>query len=147
PIVSTFKRLASLIKQGVSSLMEAVRYLKDKENRNKPFSIKVAQVGKIITAGFVAGGAIYLSELFEKLLLGVPGMQIVLPMLGTLANVIGMFLGSLVSGVVGAIVINLLDKLIAKKQKAEAQAVIVDQGNKVIAKQHQMQIVNEALLE
>lgn len=147
PIVSTFKRLASLIKQGVSSLMEAVRYLSDKENRNKPFSIKVAQIGKIITAGLVAGGAIYLSELFEKLLLKVPGMKTVLPMLGSLANVIGMFLGSLVSGIVGAIVINLLDKLIAKKQKAEAQALIVEKGNKVIAKQHQMQIVNEALLE
>ena len=51
PIVSTFKKLASLIKQGVSSVMEAVRYLNDKENKDKPFSIKVAQVGKIITAG------------------------------------------------------------------------------------------------
>lgn len=147
PIVSTFKKLASLIKQGISSIMEAVRYLSDKENKNKPFSIKVAQVGKIITVGLVAGGAIFLGELFEKILLSVPGMQIELPLLGTLANVIGMFLASLVSGLVGAITINLIDKFIAKKQKSEAQAATIKKGNQIIAKQHQIQIVSEALLE
>lgn len=147
PIVSTFQKLASLIKQGVSSVMEAVRYLNDKENKHKPFSIKVAQVGKIITAGLVAGGAIFLGELFEKLLLSVPGMQIELPLLGTLANVIGMFLASLVSGLVGAIIINLIDKVIAKKQKSDAQAVTMEKGNQIIAKQHQIQIVNEVLLD
>lgn len=147
PIVSTFKKLASLIKQGVSSIMEAVRYLNDEENKNKPFSIKVAQVGKIITAGLVAGGAIFLGELFEKFLLSVPGMQIELPLLGSLANVIGTFLASLVSGLVGAIIINLIDKFIAKKQKEEVQAATIEKGNKIIVKQHQIQIVSEALLE
>ncbi len=147
PIVSTFKKLASLIKQGISSVMEAVRYLSDKENKNKPFSIKVAQVGKIITTGLVAGGAIFLGELFEKLLLSVPGMQIELPLMGTLANIIGMFLASLVSGLVGAIIINLIDKFIAKKQKSDVQAAAIEQGNQVIATQHQIQIVNEVRLE
>ena len=127
--------------------MEAVRYLNDKENKNKPFSVKVAQVGKIITAGLVAGGAIFLGELFEKGLLSVPGMQIELPLIGSLANVIGMFLASLVSGLVGAIIINLLDKFIAKKQKSDAQAAVIEKGNKIIAKQHQIKIVREALLE
>ena len=124
-----------------------LQYLNDKENKDKPFSIKVAQVGKIITAGLVAGGAIFLGELFEKLLLSVPGMQIELPLLGTLANVIGMFLASLVSGLVGAIIINLIDKFIAKKQKSDAQAATIEKGNQVIAKQHQIQIVNEVLLD
>lgn len=147
PIISTFKKLASLIKQGISSVIEAVRYLIDKENKNKPFSIKVAQVGKIITVGLVAGGTIFLGELFEKFLLLVPGMQIELPLLGSLANVIGMFLASLVSGLIGAIGINLLDKLIAKKQKEEVQATTIEKGNQIIAKQHQIKIVSEALLE
>lgn len=147
PIVSTFNRLASLIKQGASSVMEAVRYLNDKENKDKPFSIKVAQVGKIITVGLVAGGAIFLGELFEKLLLSVPGMQINLPLLGSLANVIGMFLASLVSGLIGAIIINYIDKFIVKKQKSDAQAATIEKGNQIIAKQHQIKIVSEALLE
>ena len=147
PIVSTFKKLSSLIKQGVSSLMEAIRYLRNKDNKNKPFSIKVAQVGKIITVGLVAGGAIFLGDFFEKLLLSIPGMQVELPLLGSLANVIGMFLASLVSGLVGAIGINLIDKFIAKKQKAEATKSILEKGNQVIIKQQQIQIVNEILLE
>ncbi len=147
PIVSTFKRLASLIKQGVSSWIDAVRYLTDKGNINKPFAIKVAQVGKIITASLFSGGAIFLGELFEKILLSVPGMQIQLPLLGSLANIIGMFLASLVSGLVGAVIINLIDKLIVKKQKADAQEAVIEKGNQVIAKQHQIQIVSDYLLE
>jgi hypothetical protein len=147
PIVSTFKKLASLIKQGVSSVMEAVRYLRDKENKNKPFSIKVAQVGKIVTAGLVAGGAIFLGELFEMLLLKIPGMQIEIPLLGSLANIIGMFLASLVSGLVGAIIINLIDKFIAKKQKADAEKAQINKGNEVLVLQHRVRAVSEAKLD
>lgn len=147
PIVSTFKKLASLIKQGVSSVMEAVKYLSDKANKDKPFSIKVAQVGKIIIAGLAATGAIFSGKLLEELLLKVPGMQIQLPLLGSLANVIGMFLASLVSGLIGAIVINFIDKFIAKKQRSDAQAAIIEKGNKIISNQHQMQIINETRLD
>lgn len=142
PIVSMFKKLASLIKQGVSSVIEAISYLRDKENISKPFSVKVAQVGKIVTAGIVAGGAIFLGEVFEKILLSVPGMQIVLPLMGTLANVIGMFLASLVSGLIGAIIINLIDKFIAKRQKAELQAEQLKKGNEIIGKQHEILHIN-----
>lgn len=147
PIVSIFKKLASLIKQGVSSVMEAVRYLIDKENKNEPFSIKVAQVGKIITSGLVAGGAIFLGELFEQILLKIPGMQIKLPLIGSLANVIGMFLASLVSGLVGAIIINLIDKFIAKRQKIEAIDAQVKKSNEVLNIQHQLRNVSEAKLK
>lgn len=147
PIVSTFKRLASLIKQGVSSVIEAVKYLRDKKNKNKTFSTKVAQVGKIITTGLVAGGAIFLGELFEKLLLKIPGMQIELPLLGSLANIIGMFLASLVSGLVGAIVINLIDKFIAKKQKSDNLKKQIDKGNEILSTQHMQQEVGEKILK
>ena len=146
PIVSTFKKLASLIKQGVSSLMEAVKYLTDPKNKNQPFSIKVAQVGKIITAGLVAGGAIFLGELFEKLLDKVPGMKIELPLLGTLSNIIGLFLASLVSGLVGAIIINLIDKFISKKQKDAAIEAQIKKGNEILNLQHQLQAINKAKL-
>jgi hypothetical protein len=138
PIVSLFKKLASLIKQGVSSIIDAVKYLNDKENKNKPFSVKVAQVGKIITAGIIGGGAIFLGELFEKILLTVPGMQIQLPLIGTLANVIGMFLASLVSGLVGAIVINFIDKFIANRQKSDILIEQVDKGNKILVTQQKV---------
>ncbi len=56
-------------------------------------------------------------------------------------------LKSLVSGLIGAIIINLIDKFIAKNKKTDAQAATIEHGNQVIATQHQIQIVNEVLLE
>lgn len=147
PIVSVFKKLASFIKQGVSSFIDAINYLKDKSNKNKPFSVKVAQVGKIITAGLTAGSAILLGEVFEKILLAVPGMQITLPLLGTLANLIGLFLGSLVSGLVGAIVLNLIDKFIAKKLRSETTKEIINKQNDVINIQQLQKFVAEKKVE
>ena len=146
PIASIFTKLTSLIKQGATSVMDAIRYLSDKENKDKPFSIKVAQVGKIITAGVVAGGAIFLGELFEKLLLQVPGMQTKLPLLGTLANLIGMFLASLISGVIGAIIIYFIDKFIARKHISDVTTQQISTSNNVLIAQQKMKIVNEAKL-
>ncbi|PWM77798.1 MAG: hypothetical protein DBY32_08130 [Phascolarctobacterium sp.] len=143
PIVSLFKRLASLIKQGVSTIWEAIKYLRDEKHKNEPFSIKVAQVGKIIVAGMVAGGAIFGGEVFEKFLITVPGMQIQIPMIGTLANIIGMFLASVISGVVGAIALNLIDKFIAKKQKREILERISERNNNILIAQRQLYEVSE----
>ena len=147
PIVSVFKKLASFIKQGVSSFVDAINYLKDKSNKNKPFSIKVAQVGKIVTAGLTIGSAIVLGEVFEKFLLTIPGMQIALPLLGTLANLIGLFLGSLISGLVGAIVLNLIDRLIATKLRSETNKDIIEKQNDVVNIQQIQKVVAEKKVE
>lgn len=132
PIVSVFKKLSSIIKQGVSSIMEAVRYLKDEKNKNKPFATKIAQVGKIAISGLVAAGAIFGGEVFEKILMTVPGMQIKIPLIGTLANMIGLFLSSLISGLIGAIIINMIDKFLAKKAAENASIQIIDKQNAVL---------------
>jgi hypothetical protein len=147
PIVSVFKKLASFIKQGVSSFVDAINYLKDKNNKNKPFSVKVAQVGKIVTVGLTAGSAIVLGEVFEKILLTVPGMQITLPLLGTLANLIGLFLGSLVSGLIGTIVLNLIDRFIAKKLRSETTKEIIEKQNDVVNIQQLQKYVAESKVE
>lgn len=77
----------------------------------------------------------------------IPIFAFEIPLLGSLASIIGIFLGAVVAGIIGAIAINLLDKLISKKQKKEVQEATIAKGNEIIAKQHQLQIVNEALLE
>ena len=119
PVINSFKRISSMFKQAGASLMEAIRYLSNEENKNKPFSIKIAQVGKIIVAGIFGGVAVVLSDTFEKLLWDFPGMQIVIPTLGTLANVIGMFFASLLSGLLGTVVIYRIDKYIEEQQIKE----------------------------
>lgn len=142
PIVSMFKKLASLIKQGISSFVDAVKYLTNPENKNMPFSIKVAQVGKIIVGGLTGAGALFLGEVIEKALIGIPVMMIQIPLLGTLANVIGLFLASLVSGLIGAIVLNLIDKFIAKKLKEASTVAIIDKKNEILGIQdRQIEVV------
>lgn len=146
PIVSMFKKLASLIKQGVSSLGDAIKFLTNPNNKKMPLSIKIAQVGKIIVTGLTGAGALFLGEIIEKALMSIPIMEIKIPLLGTLANIIGIFLASLVSGLIGAIVLNLIDKLIAKKLKEISNAEIVEKNNEIINIQDEIIDVNEAEL-
>lgn len=149
PIVSLFKKLASVIKQGIRSLGDAISYLKNKENRNKSFSVKMAEVGKIVVAGLVAVGAIFSGELLEKLL-GTAFPILVtttIPLLGSLANIIGMFLASLISGVVGAIILNMIDKYIAKQQIAENVYNQIEKGNEVLSKQQELISIKENKLD
>lgn len=135
PIVSMFKKLASFIKQGVSTLIEAIHYIRDKENKDKPLSIKIAQVGKIVTTGLAATGAIVGGELIEKALLQIPIMATPIPALGTIANVTGLFLSSLLSGIVGAIVINRIDSYIAGKLRNDNLLLQIDKKNIILTAQ------------
>lgn len=143
PIVSMFKKVSSIIKQGVSTIWDAIKYLKDEKHKSEPFSIKIAQVGKIIVGGLVAGGAILLGNTFETALLTVPGMQIQLPLLGSLASIIGLFLASLVSGIIGAIVLNFIDKFIANKLRSNIVEKQIDSSNKILKQQKQLEVVSK----
>lgn len=138
PIIGMFKKFASFIKQGIKSCWDAVKYLASEESRNQPFSIKIAQVGKIITAGLVAAGAIALGEVLEKALMSIPVMNVVIPLVGSLANIIGMFLASVVSGVIGAITINYIDKIIAKRREANIVKDEIKTGNKILETQERL---------
>ena len=69
-----------------------------------------------------------------------------IPLIGSLANIIGIFLGAVVAGIAGALVMNLIDRLIAKKQKQEITERQIDKGNEVLAKQAQVIAVNQEQL-
>lgn len=147
PVVSMFKKLASFIKQGISSFIEAIQYLTNKENANKPFGIKVLEVGKIVSGGIIAGGALVLGEVFEKPLMSIPFMVIEIPLLGTLANILGIFFSATLCGVIGAITMNILDKIIANRSRKLATDNQIIKGNQVLNAQHKIKIVNEAQLK
>ena len=68
-------------------------------------------------------------------------------MLGSLANILGIFLGALVAGIIGAIVINLIDRFIAKKQKQELQIAEIQKGNEILHIQAQQKERSIAVLE
>ena len=149
PVVSLFTKLASLIKQGFRSLGDAVAYLTNKENREKSFSVKVAEVGKIIVAGLTAMGAIFGGELIEKaLIVAFPVLETIkIPLLGSLANMMGLFFASMISGVVGAIILNLIDKAIVKQQKADNVYAQIEKGNDILNKQSELINLKERKLD
>lgn len=117
PIVGTLKKIWMLLKQGWSSLKQAIAYLRSPDAKKKPFNIVMLEVGKIVMAALTVGGALILSEIIEKGLMAIPIFTIQIPLLGSLANILGLFLGAVISGLIGAIAINLIDKLIAKQQQ------------------------------
>lgn len=142
PVIATVKKIWIFLKQGWKSLKDAINYLKNPENKNKPFNIVVLEVGKIIMAGLAAGGAIALGEVIEKgLLAAAPFFAFQIPLLGSLANIIGIFLGGVVAGIIGALALNLIDKLIVKKQIAEINEKKVEKGNQIIATQEELKNV------
>lgn len=60
---------------------------------------------------------------------------------------IGIFLGAVVAGIAGALILNLIDRMIAKKRKQEITEKQIEKGNEVLAKQAQVIAVNQAQLQ
>lgn len=147
PVVGTIKKAWIFIKQGYKSIKDAVAFLKNPQNKNMPFSLKLMNVGKIIIAGLTAGGAIVLGELIEKGLMTIPIFKIEIPLLGSLANILGLFLGALVSGIIGAIALNLINKAIANKQKALNKEQQFEKKNEILALQNKAIVVAETQFE
>lgn len=141
PVVGTIKKVWMMLKQGWKSLKDAFAFLKNPENQNMPMSLKVLEIGKIIMAGVSGVGALVLGEVIEKGLMTVPALAVEIPLIGSLANIIGIFMGSVVAGIIGAIVINLLDKATAKKRRELSIEDQIDKGNEILKTQRELREV------
>ena len=75
-----------------------------------------------------------------------PIFAIEIPMLGSLASILGLFLGGLISGVIGAIAINLINTLIEKSLLAETLSNEIDKSNEVLNTQGAMISIKEIKL-
>lgn len=146
PIVSIFTKLWTVLKTGWKSLWNAISYIRNPENRTKPFSILMLEAGKIVVAGLSGIGAIVLGEVIEKGLLSV-GLTIQIPLLGSLASIIGMFLGAVVSGVIGALVLRWIDKIVANRLKSDNGKQQIEKQNEILATQEKLMTVVETKVE
>ncbi|MFS9008649.1 hypothetical protein [Streptococcus infantis] len=126
------QKLPNLIKQLFGSIRESISYLSNPENQTHSTAIKIAHISKIITSGLVAVGAMFLGEYFEQFLNKIPGMTFEIKLLGTIANILGMFLASLLTGILGAIIINRLDGFISKKIQDENKKQQADKKNELL---------------
>lgn len=144
PIIGMIKKAWIFLKQGYNSVRDAIKYLRNPENKKLPFSLKMLNVGKILIAGLTAGGAIVLGEVIEKGLLAIPAFAIQIPLLGSLASIIGIFLGAIVSGIIGALALRIIDKLIAKRLERLNTSQQIDKRNEILLTQEKLVVVNEA---
>ena len=144
PVIGMIKKAWIFLKQGYKSVKEAIAFFKNPANKNMPFSIKMMEVGKIIVTGATAGGAILLGETIEKGLMTIPVFAFQIPLLGSLASLLGMFFGALISGLIGALALNLIDKMIAKKQRSINQSQQINKKNDIINSQEQILVVTAA---
>ncbi|NDV63804.1 cation diffusion facilitator family transporter [Bacteroides sp. 224] len=141
PVIGMIKKAWIFLKQGYKSIKSAIEFLKNPVNKNMPFSIKMMEVGKLIIVGLTAGGAIVLSEVIEKGLMTIPIFAVQIPLLGSLANLIGMFLGALVSGLIGALALNMIDRMISNRLKKENDKQQLEKKNEIIATQENLNVV------
>ena len=126
------QKLPNLIKQLFGSIRESISYLSNPENQTHSTAIKIAHISKIITSGLVAVGAIFLGEYFENYLNKIKGFDKEIKYLGTFANILGMFLACLLTGIIGAIIINGLDQFISRKLIEENQKKQADKKNELL---------------
>ena len=143
PVIGMIKKAWIFLKQGYKSVKDAILFLKNPANKNMPFSVKMMEVGKIVIVGLTAGGAIVLSEVIEKGLMTIPGFGVEIPLIGSLANIIGMFLGALVSGLIGALALNVIDRLISKRLKTENEKQQLGKKNEIMQTQEELTVVTQ----
>lgn len=147
PIVGTIKKVWIMLKQGWSSLKNAIAYIKDPANKGKPIGRLMMEVGKIVIAGMTGIGAMVLGEVIEKGLMTIPIFAVEIPLLGSLANILGIFLGAVVAGIIGAIAINIIEKQIEKSMKRDNVDAQIEKGNEILRTQHKLQAVHEVKLD
>lgn len=147
PMASIIRKFGAIISQGFKSLKEAIAYLREPANKNKPFSIKIAQVGKIVVAGLTGAGAILLGQAIKSGISTIPVvgqfLAFEIPLIGSLSSLIGLFMGALASGILGAIALNMIDKFIARRLEQEAVKEQITKSNEIIATQYQLKAIRE----
>lgn len=137
PVIGTIKKTITLLKQGWKSLKEAIQFLRKPENKGKPLSYLLPQVGITIIPGLAGIATITLGDAIEKTLITIPGLGISL--LGiTPAYLIGTLIAAIVCGVIGAIAINLINKYVAKQQKSDNTSAQIKKSKEISLIQAQL---------
>ena len=147
PIVGTIKNALIFLKQGWLSVKQAIAFFRDPKNKSLPLSRKLLEVSKIVVAGLTAGGAIVMGGVIEKGFASIPFFAIEIPLLGSLGSIIGIFVGALISGIIGALLLRFIDNLIQKQLRQENEKSQIERANVVLRTQFQLQEVTVAKVE
>ena len=146
-IASVLRKALTIIKQGGKLLKDGIEYVKNPENRKKTFGELMLGLTVLTVTSLTAIGGVALGTFIEGKLMLIPGLGMEIPLLGSLASIIGIFLGAIIAGTVSAIIINIINRIIARKKRAELEEKTIEQGNKMLAVEHTALLVEEIKLE
>lgn len=120
-IVITIRKVLLGFQVGWRTFKEIKKYINNPKNKSKDEYTRIIEIEKIAIKGVVSIGGIALSEVFSRIIrLTCPPLAVpILPILGAPANLIGICLGGIVSGVIGVLCINKLDAKLLRKLKSE----------------------------
>lgn len=96
----------NFLKQGYNSVKKVINYLKAEENKGKSKEELMTGVVEILIVSTGAMGAVALGQVIEKSLMVIPVFSVEIPILGSIASIVGMFIGALIAGVLGALIID-----------------------------------------
>ena len=87
------------------------------------------------------------TEAIEKGLMTIPVLAFEIPLLGSLANILGIFFGAVVAGIIGAIAIHLIEKQVENILRRDNLDERIIKGNEILKLQYQAQRVGEIKLD
>ncbi len=131
-IIPMIRKALLFAKIGGESIYKVAKYLRDPSNANKDTSVKVLEIGKIVTVSLTTAGAIGLGMVITgALTYYVPALAAFqIPLLGSAAGLLGIFFGGLTAGICGAIVLHNIEGALEGKLLSEnISKQLVIQGN------------------
>lgn len=137
-IVPMIRKALMFLKVGGQCLIDVAKYLKNSDNANKETSLKVMEIGKIVTVSMTATGAIGLGMAITAVLVYyVPALGFQIPLLGSPASLLGVFFGGLTAGICGAIVLHTIEGSLEGRMISENIANQMVANNGVLTLQNQ----------
>ena len=136
-IIPTIRKALVFFMIGGRTVRDVVKYLRNPENEKKDTSVKVLEIGKIVTIGLTTAGGIVLSTAITALLIKyVPALGKPIPILGSPAGLIGIFVGGITAGIVGAIILHKIDGALEGKKLNENRIKQLSKENEIIQLQN-----------
>ncbi|MDO4813464.1 MAG: hypothetical protein Q3988_00060 [Gemella sp.] len=156
------QRLIKKVKQTISLVGEAVKYIMNKENWKKGSDILILELSKILLVGLTPLLASFSGDWIASKLEKIPVFRkkVKIPNLEnvfknkeerinqekTLGEIIGGTIGAIFSGVAGALGLHFIQSLIINKIKEKQESKLVDKKSEIINIQTEITVVKESKL-
>ena len=141
-IVPFIRKILMFFVIGGRTAYEVIKYLKNPATKKKDTPTVILEVGRIAVIGLTAAGGIALGNAITVILAYYcPPLRAQIPLLGSWAGIIGIFLGGLIAGVAGALIVYQIDRTLMRRELSEnIHKQLVVQGNALALQDQQFNL-------